>query len=36
MLAEVSRDHAIQDAAACEAAIEARRSGSLSARPARG
>jgi hypothetical protein len=31
-----ARDHAIEDAAACEAAIEARRSGSLVARGARG
>jgi len=36
MLANAVRDRAIADAAACEAAIEARRSGSLVARGARG
>jgi len=36
MFANARRDRAIADAAACEAAIEARRSGSLVARGARG
>jgi hypothetical protein len=36
MLANAARDRAIEEAAACEAAIEARRSGSLVARGARG
>ncbi len=36
MLANAARDRAIADAVACEEAIEARRSGSLVARGARG
>jgi hypothetical protein len=36
MLANAARDRAIEDAAACDAAIEARRSGSLVTRGARG
>jgi hypothetical protein len=36
LLANAARDRAIEEAAACEAAIEARRSGSLVARGARG